>query len=261
MKRINLFAKGNVDVHDSLIYSRVNGRILWNGLNTLLAERHPSHLARIRHEPCARWDLLGTEGNPVPRELEERNLALGSFTLDTQYRSRLHEQRHDVVVLSIQSDVMNPIFRHSRDGYAFLPAGISAWTAEDDRWLHEDFSPLGLSTPGASMRRLASVLEDVRRSSDPSVLVFNMSSAIPGESIVSHRGLEDALSTRIRAFNLALIDVAPRLDISIIDVDHVIARAGADRCKVDALHYTPEGYRLIAGEVMRVLEDLGRFDS
>ena len=35
------------------------------------------------------------------------------------------------------------------------------------------------------------------------------------------------------------------------------ARAGADRLKVDAMHLTPEGYRLVAEEVVRILGELG----
>jgi lysophospholipase L1-like esterase len=45
--------------------------------------------------------------------------------------------------------------------------------------------------------------------------------------------------------------------VSIVDVDTIIGRAGADEFKLDAMHLTPEGYRLVAEEVVRVLGDLG----
>jgi hypothetical protein len=54
-----------------------------------------------------------------------------------------------------------------------------------------------------------------------------------------------------------LTDLSRETGISIIDVDTIIARSGADRLKVDAMHLTPEGYRLVAEEVVRVLGDLG----
>ena len=67
----------------------------------------------------------------------------------------------------------------------------------------------------------------------------------------------DTFATRIRRFNLGLADLSERTGVSIIDVDSLLARAGADRLKLDALHLTAEGYRLVAEEVVRVLEDLG----
>src|SRR5262245_29901412 len=139
MKRINIFVKGNVDVYDSLVYSRINGRILWNGLNALLAERGADVVVRTRHEPCARWDLTGTEGRGVPSELAARNLDLGSFTLDVQFRSKLLDSPADVLVLSIQADVMNPLCRHRRDGYAFFAVN-GKWLTEDRRWLDDAFT-------------------------------------------------------------------------------------------------------------------------
>jgi hypothetical protein len=37
----------------------------------------------------------------------------------------------------------------------------------------------------------------------------------------------------------------------------IVARGGADRLKIDALHLTAEGCRLVAEEVLRILEDFG----
>jgi hypothetical protein len=55
------------------------------------------------------------------------------------------------------------------------------------------------------------------------------------------------------------VELSERNGISIVDVDGIVARAGADRVKLDFIHYTPEGYRLIAEEVVRILDDLGIF--
>ena len=260
MKRLNLFVKGNVDVHDALIYSRVNGRIQWNGLNTLLGETHPDHVARAHHEPSARWDHAGIEGQAIPEELARRQLNLGTLTLTAQFQSAMLQRPWDVVVLSIQGDVMNPLSRHRRDGYNFMAAGSSNWMREDQRWLKEEFSS-SLVTPEASMQHLTALIKALRVHSHASVLVFNMSSAIPGEQIVSYRGLEDSLATRIRAFNLALIETSAKLDFSIVDVDQIVARAGADRLKLDAIHYRRDGYRLMAEEVARLMEARGVFDD
>jgi lysophospholipase L1-like esterase len=39
-----------------------------------------------------------------------------------------------------------------------------------------------------------------------------------------------------------------------------LARHGAEALKIDPMHLTPQGYRLVAEEVVRVLDDLGVLD-
>lgn len=261
MRRLNLFAKGNVDVHDSLVYSRVNDKIEWNGLNVLLTERQPEWVVRARHEGCHRWDRSGIPSDHLPEELASRKMNLGTMTLAAQFSSALLAQPADVVVLSIQADVTNVLRRHRRDGYTFGDTGLVS--EEDQRWFAAECDYVPRCTPAESMRSLAVMLDAIRgsASSKATVLVYNMSPFAPGEKIDSYRGLEDALSLRIRAFNLALFELAnQRDDFTVVDVDQVIARAGADRLKLDFMHYHRDGYRLIATEVMRILEDRGQFD-
>jgi ribosomal protein L1 len=56
---------------------------------------------------------------------------------------------------------------------------------------------------------------------------------------------------------LGLAELSEETGVSIVDVDTIIGRAGADKFKLDAMHLAPEGYRLVAEEVVRVLGDLG----
>jgi hypothetical protein len=260
MKRLNIFIKGNVDLHDSLMYSRINGRIEWNGINAALEERQLSYVARVRHEPCARWDQLGIEGVTPPAALSERQLPLGAFTLDTQFRSNLLAAPADVVVLSVQSDVMNRLARHRRAAYQFLAAGSETWATADQRWLEDEFDLPAAPCPTDSFAQLGRVVTEIRKTAAPSILVFNMSAAVPGDSVSSYRGLADALSTRIRAYNLGLVEAAATLDLGIVDVDLLTARAGADHLKLDGLHFNCAGLRLIAAETVRQIEARGHFD-
>ncbi len=61
---VRIFAKGNVDVRDSLLWSKVGGVLQWNGINEVLRARHPHAIARVRHETCTRLDLI-----PLPGEI------------------------------------------------------------------------------------------------------------------------------------------------------------------------------------------------
>jgi hypothetical protein len=260
VKRLNLLVKGNVDVHDSLIYSRVGGEIRWNGLNALVAQRHPDWVVRTKHEVCARWDHMGVGEGAPPRALVERRLPLGAFSPEAQFRSRLLDPA-DVIVLSVQADVSNVLLRHREEGYLFFPHLSQQWGPADVRWAAKEFESVGLTRPSSSMESLGHLCRVVRERSTATILVYNMSSYIPGERIHSHRGLGDSLSTRIRAYNLALIEGARHLPIFIVDVDRVFAEQGARRMKLDAFHWSLEGQQAIAAEVLDVLEHCGHFDG
>lgn len=107
------------------------------------------------------------------------------------------------------------------------------------------------------MTNLARIISRIRGRSIAPILIYNVSSIIPGEQVHDYEGIGEIFSTRICRFNLALIELSQQTGVSIIDVDGVVARAGADRMKLDAVHLTGDGCRAVAEEVVRVLDDLG----
>jgi lysophospholipase L1-like esterase len=107
------------------------------------------------------------------------------------------------------------------------------------------------------MGNFATIIEKIRERNEAPILIYNMSPVTPGEMIHCHQGFDDVYSSRIRRFNLGLIELSEKTGISIIDVDSLLARKGTDALKVDTLHLKPEAYELIAAEVVRVLDDLG----
>ena len=106
-----------------------------------------------------------------------------------------------------------------------------------------------------------SVIERIRAVSDAPVLVYNVSSVVPGENVRNYAEFPESLSARIRRFNLGLIDVSERTGVWIIDVDTIVARTGAERAKIDTLHLTSEGCRLVANEFVETLEQLDLFTN
>lgn len=259
MNRITIFAKGNLDVHDTLHSLRVGGAVAWNGINEILRERAPVTIARVRHETWTRSDALLASDGSVPAALGGRHLALGPYPVASQFSRAIFETDADACVLSIQPDVATYLFRHRRDGFLLMAYDRDLWPADDQRWLREGFDPVGLLDADASMANLATIVERLRALSDAPVLVYNMSSVVPGDTVHCYAGLDETLSTRIRRFNVALADLSQRIGISVVDVDAVVARAGADRLKLDAFHLTAEGCRRVAEEAVRVLDDLGVF--
>jgi len=130
-------------------------------------------------------------------------------------------------------------------------------SAADQAWLREGFVGEGLLAVGDSMANLARIVDRVRARSPAPILIYNVSAVVPGDQVHAYDGLDETFSTRIRRFNLGLVELSQQTGISIVDVDAIVARGGADRMKIDALHLTAEGCRAVAEEVVRVLDDLG----
>jgi lysophospholipase L1-like esterase len=157
-------------------------------------------------------------------------------------------------------DAATCLLKHRRSGFLFYPGETAGWSAEDRSWLKTDFESSPLMDVTSSLANLERIVDRIRSRSDAPILVYNLSPIVPGPIVHTLQGLGETFATRIRRFNLALADLSETTGISIIDVDEILARAGADRLKVDAMHLAPEAYRLIAEEVLRVMEDLGVFE-
>ena len=257
MKRLTLFVKGNVDVHDSLHSCRIGGQLLWNGINDALRQSHPGITARLRHETWARSDALLASTGVVPEAIAARNLALGAYPAASQFSRAIFETTADAVVLSVQPDIATGLVRHRQDGTLFYASDYDTWSADDRQWLKSEFAATGPLDLETSMANLEAMIDEIRRSRDVPILIYNVSPIIPGEMIHCYQGLDETFSNRIRRFNLGLAGLSERTGISIIDIDTLVARHGADTMKLDAVHLTPQAYRLVAEEVVRVLEDLG----
>jgi hypothetical protein len=260
---IRIFARGNTDVRDSLLWSRVAGVLEWNGINEVLRARHPGVIAKVRHETCARIDLIPLPGETLvspPAEVARR-LPSGAHPIASQHRSALFDAPADVVVFSLQSAVLSSLVRHRRDGWLFLPDDFDNWDAQSRSWLASECENAGPAPMEATLARLEQLIEAVQERLGASVLVYNLSPVVPGERTHCWLGAEDAIGLRVRRFNLGLMELSMRQDFSIVDIDRLMACAGAERLKVDMVHLKAEGLRLVAEEVVRILEERGCFDA
>ena len=262
-RSLRIFAKGNVDVRDSLLWSRVNGVLEWNGINEILRERHPGMLAKVKHETCTRLDLIPLPGEtplePPPEVV--RKLPSGAHPIERQRRTALFDAPSDVVVFSLQSAATNALVRHRRDGWLLLPDDLEGWDAEARGFLEAECEYAGLASLESTMERLSQLVAAVEARWGAQVLVYNLSPLTHGERTHCWLGAEDSMGLRVQRFNLALAELSAQLGFSIVDVDRIVACAGADRLKIDLFHLTAEGWRLVAEEVVRILEDRGCFDE
>lgn len=261
---MRIFARGNVDVRDSLLWSKVGGELQWNGINEVLRVRHPGVVAKVRHETCARLDLLPLPGEVLlaPPETLARSLpSPGAHPIDRQHRSALFEGPAEIVILSVQSFATNALVRHKREGWLLLPDELQAWDADSRAFLQRECVNAGLAPIEPALRRLEELIVAIEEQLGAHVLVYNLSPVLPGDRTHCWLGAEDSLQLRARRFNLGLADLSARLGFSVVDVERIAACAGAERLKVDLFHLTGEGWRLVAEEVVRILEERGCFDA
>jgi hypothetical protein len=257
MARLVIFAKGNLDLRDSLHSMHLGSQLSWNGLNEIVRARCPGTTIRVRHETWTRSDALLASTGRVPPELAERLLPLGAYSPPSQFSQALFETDADAYILSLQPDITNPLLRNRVGGQLFYAYNRENWPLKDQLWLRQNFievAPLGVEQ---SMRNFEHIIERLRARRVAPILIYNLSAVVPGEWVHSYEGLDEIFSIRIRRFNLALVELSRRTGVSIVDVDRILARAGADRLKLDAIHLAPEGCRLVAEEVVRIFEDLG----
>ena len=255
--RRNLFLKGNLDVCDTLFGQHLTGRTGWNGINQVLRAVSRAVTVRVRHEPSIGFAAHADANAAVPRELSDRATLLGPFTPAVQFSDSAFTWPHEALVMSVQADLCVPLLRHRTLDYLMHPYDLRCWPAADLDWLKSNFIPE--PAPGAerSMEDLAHVIDRYRRLSEAPILVFNMSSVVPGETIHSYQCAADATSQRIRRFNCALVDASAELGFSIVDVDRIIAEHGARHLKFDPVHFNAEGCRLVCEDVVRILDDYG----
>ena len=257
MKRLILFAKGNLDVRDSLHSLRVGEEVVWNGANAIARERFPNVSLRVRHELFTRSDALLAATGTIPRELTERALPLEPYSARAQFSDALFGSDADAFVLSIQPDVMTLLVRRRENGYLLYPHARETWSQADRAWLDAEFVETGPLDVDVSMQNFLTLVERLRRRSAAPILIYNQSAVIPGESMRSFFGMPETLSTRIRRFNLGLIELAQQVDVALVDVDGLVARAGAGRVKLDPVHLNAEGCRVVAEEVIEILDEQG----
>jgi hypothetical protein len=261
MKRLALFVKGNVDVHDSLHSCRIGGELAWNGINDILRVSHPGCTARVKHETMTRSDAVLHGDGTVPTAVSARQMPLGSYPVESQFSRAIFETKADAIILSIQPDLSTGLVRHKKEGFLFYASDAERWSAEDRQWLKAEFEPVEGLDAARSMANLEAIIAKIRERSEAPVLIYNVSPITPGEEIHCYQGFDETYSVRIRKFNLGLIELSDKTGASIIDVDSLLARKGAEALKLDTIHLTAAGYRLVAEEVVRVLADLGVLDE
>ncbi len=109
--------------------------------------------------------------------------------------------------------------------------------------------------PEQALESWGAIVDRLRSRSTAPILFYNLSTVVPGDMLSDYRGLPETLTTRIKRFNLALVELSARTGVLIVDVDRLSARIGTDKLKLDAVRLNVNGSRFVAEEVIRLLRE------
>lgn len=171
---------------------------------------------------------------------------------EMMFRLPVNQERLAALVHNLYYDVLaSPLFRNRTEGYLVQPpSGFEdEWDEAATRWLEDHFDKLEPQTPedvGAALSNAAELLGDAH------LIVYNTSTVFPLEATVGG----EPLSLRAHRMALALDKRAEESDISIVDVDRVVAELGAAEHIVGQGVFSSEAAVIIAEEASELILDL-----
>jgi hypothetical protein len=171
-----------------------------------------------------------------------------------------------VVFLTMGADVVRTAYRHRTSGMLLDPGG---WWLNQDlgdvladpgalAWFREHFENIGRISLDAFVDNLSRIVALVRQRTGAHVVLLNVLTVEPGGRTHNYQFVRNPQEKRRREFNLALVELARRLDFPILDVDRILKLSGVGR-QLDFNHYGERRLGHIAREAFGILQDLGLF--
>lgn len=109
---------------------------------------------------------------------------------------------------------------------------------------------------------LVAVVELIKEKVGAHVFIANLSTVDPEAVVFNYHGVEvEPYTLRAHRLNLVVVAVSHSEGISVIDVDRKIAEVGAENAVVAPSAFNEVGCGVIAGEVVRLIEEYGFLDE
>jgi hypothetical protein len=174
-----------------------------------------------------------------------------------------HIARPDAVILSLAGDHWPFLYRHKRCGYLvkFHPYRLRSGGRAFRQWLDRDFEQVR-KTCTEIQGDYRELIDTIQAKLGAQVLILNMMSTTGVEDAISYASSEKPLAeelgaVRARELNLRLCDLARERDISIVDVDALIAEFGSRRHVRDGIHTSGPLQAAIRARIVEILHERG----
>ena len=99
-------------------------------------------------------------------------------------------------------------------------------------------------------------VKELREKTGADIVVFNLPTVEAGNVTHNYQFVKNPLTAPMREFNLALVELSRKLNLSIVDVDRIL-KANGIASQVDFFHFPAERYQPVAQETLRVIQELG----
>ena len=119
-----------------------------------------------------------------------------------------------------------------------------------------EFKKVGRLSVDESMANHQRIITEIRNHHGAFVVMLNVLTVDPGRAALDYSKSSAPNRVRRRSFNLALTDLARRLDFPILDVDRITKQHGISG-QADYVHYTPQQKKWISREFAELVVDSG----
>ena len=259
-----LFIKGNEELADALLSQADGGSRLDKGVRESVQAVHDGKFEiEVVWETAVSTDILLQQlnGTPFPAELKAQDL--DDAFLTNQFESKLFSADSDLIVLSIQPDMLYTRWRHQGDGTLICPPldWQQSWSAAQRDWFMQNFSPVGKLSADEYKENLTNLIHALKEQTKAHIVLVGVSSFDPDDQTHSFHGIDDTLTLRAHRFNLVMLELSYSEGITFIDVDRLLAELGCDDHVQKALAYSDAAYRAICDDFVRVMTDVSFFEE
>jgi hypothetical protein len=213
------------------------------------------------------WEGVDAEAvAEVSERLQLQDATFKPLLFEREFVVPGHEQLgafpKNVVVLTISTDLSRVTYRHREHGFLVDPGGF--WLASDIKstlgdldtvkWFARNFEKLGRIEIEESMANMEKIITLIRQHVGAEVVMFNTLTVDPGRHVFDYKLSHSPHRTRRREFALAQIELARKMNFSIVDVDRIIKGVGVSGLG-DFVKFMPMHKKAIAEEFVRVLRE------
>lgn len=201
----------------------------------------------VRFESPGRLDVLARRLGGRPPHLEVPEELSGWVA--SQFETHLDDPEVCLIVLSLSAELTTPAWRHTATGVLWpAPPETGSWEAR--RWLEDscrEEGPPSLEATEAALREI------VGAAGSRGVMVYNVSTYDPVAPEWGQRPGVETISERANRLDILLDRLAGELDLTVVDVDRIVAEVGAGEGVVGAGVYSPPAGAAIAQEAFEAM--------
>ena len=258
-----LFIKGNEDLANALLSKAGGGSILGAGVQEIIAEQFNGRFQiETIIEPAGRIELLHQQLNGVslPDDALQAGLA---DALTHQFESQIFTEEIDLLLFSIQPDLVTELWRHHEDGTLICPPQNweVEWTKEQADWLRQSYSIVKDVSAEEYKTYLISLIQTLKDKTSAHIIMFGGCSFDPAPEPHNFSQHADTLTITTNRLNLAMLEASFSEGITFIDVDRILAEIGCEHNVIKRFQYSQMAYEAIRDEFVRVITDVGFFEE